>query len=165
MKSYPRGDFSFLRDMPKAKEKDNTNAFEPDIIMYTEAFKAIESVPGGWAFMAEDDPGEGGYMFGRSKNDKIRQQVDEAISKNDTCGHSGATYGLTMRAMQFIAKEGWLAFIQNFWPEYQDPEEIKKLREEFLAFPKDASLEEQTAVWDKFKNVPMTYAEMRERFG
>lgn len=162
-KTYPRGDFSFILDCPSYK--GTGYGAKMDKLMFEEAFKAIESVEGGWEFMRDDEPGEGGYMFGRSKNEKIRHAIDDAISKNDSCGHSGASYGLTMRAMQYLARNDWLAFIKYWWPEYQDPEEIKKLREEFLAFPKDASLAEQAAVWEKFKNVPMTYAEMRERFG
>jgi hypothetical protein len=163
MKSYPRGDFSFILDYQSYKGTGYGTKMDKQ--MFEDAFKSIESVKGGWEFMASDDPGDGGYMFGRSKNDAIRQEIDTAIGKNDTCGHSGASYGMTMRSMQYLAKNGWPAFIKYWWPEYQDPEEIKKLREEFLAFPKDASLGEQFIAIEKYKNVPMSYSEMRERFG
>lgn len=159
-KKYERGDFSFLTDNPNKK-----GSFEPDKIMYTEAFKAIESVEGGWDFMAHDDPGDGGFMFGRSKDQSMREKIDDAICKNDSMGHSGATYGITMRTMQHIAKNGWVKFIQVYWPEYRDPDEMKKLREEFLSLPHDMTLKEQAEALEKYKDVPMTYSEMRERFG
>jgi hypothetical protein len=164
MKSYPRGDFSFILDCPTYK--GTGYGAKTDKQMFEGAFKSIESVKGGWEFMNSDDPGEGGYMFGRSKDDAIREKIDDAIGKNDTCGHSGASYGLTLRAMQYLAKNGWPAFIKYWWPEYEDPsDDTKKLREEFLALPKDMTLEEQFIAVEKYKNVPMTYSEMRERFG
>lgn len=164
MKSYPRGDFSFILDCQSYRGTGYGVTMEMQ--MFGDAFKSIESIEGGWEFMASDEPGDGGYMFGRSKNDAIREKIDDAIGKNDTCGHSGASYGMTMRAMQYLAKNGWTAFITHWWPEYKEPSvDTEKLREEFLALPKDMSLEEQFIAVEKYKNVPMTYSEMRERFG
>jgi hypothetical protein len=169
MKSYPRGDFSFILDCPTYKGTGYSAKMDKQ--MFEDAFKSIESVKGGWEFMASDDPGEGGFMFGRSKNQATRDAIDDAMNKNDTCGHSGASYGMSMRTMQYLAKNGWPAFIKYWWPEYKDPAEAeavanaKKQREEFLALPKDMTLEEQFIAIEKYKNVPMSYSEMRERFG
>ncbi len=167
MKCYPRGDFSFILDCPAYKGTGYSAKMDKQ--MFEDAFKSIESVKGGWEFMTSDDPGEGGYMFGRSANQSIRDAIDDAINKTDSCGHSGASYGLTMRAMQYLAKNGWPAFIKYWWPEYEDPVDqetnAKKLREEFLALPHDMTLGEQFVAIEKYKNVPMSYSEMRERFG
>lgn len=162
-KSYPRGDFSFIDDCPTYKGTGYSKNM--DKIMFRDAFKAIESVEGGWEFMAKDDPGEGGYMFGGSEDSRKREQIDDAMSKNDSMGHSGASYSLTMRAMQYLAKNGWYRFIQYCWPEYKDPEEDKRLREEFLALSNDMSLCDQFAALEKYKDVPMSYSEMRSKFG
>jgi hypothetical protein len=115
MKVYPRGDFSFILDYPNYKGTGYGKGLDKQ--MFSDAFKAIESVKGGWEFMATDEPDEGGYMFGTSKNLRKRHEIDDAIGKLDTY-HSGASYAITMRNMQYIAKNGWTAFIQLHWPEY-----------------------------------------------
>ena len=45
------------------------------------------------------------------------------------------------------------------------PEELKKKREGFLAMNKTLTIEQQCEEMKKNANTPMTYAEMRERFG
>jgi hypothetical protein len=88
-----RGDFSFI--------KDNETR-----IMFEDAYKAIESVWAGWEFV-ERDPGEGGFMFSTSL-------IAVAIQKNMKYeGHSGASYGWTMRKMQHLARIGWEAFVKE----------------------------------------------------
>jgi hypothetical protein len=89
----PRGDFSFV--------KDNETR-----IMFEDAYKAIDSVWAGWEFV-ERDPGEGGFMFSTSV-------IAVAIQKNMKYeGHSGASYGWTMRKMQHLARIGWEAFVKE----------------------------------------------------
>ena len=53
------------------------------------------------------DPGSGGFMY--SGHDYIRE-ISSAIKYD---GHSGASFGWTMRVMQFIAKNGWDAYVQS----------------------------------------------------
>ena len=77
-----------------------TDKFEREAL--EEAYKAIESV-GAWAFMAED-PGEGGFMF--SKNPML-EEINKAMKD---VGHSGSSYGWTMRQMQYIARHGLEAY-------------------------------------------------------
>lgn len=87
-KEIPWGDFSFLADK-----------FER--FMLDDAFKAVEATPGGWDFLrAESPPADKGYMFWQHTTLK-------AIGDRLYDGHSGASYALTMRAMESIAKDGW----------------------------------------------------------
>ena len=84
------GDFSFLTD----KETQS---------MLDDAYRAIEMAEG-WDYM-KTDPGEGGYMF--SQSDMLTK-----ISSNMTySGHSGSSYGWTMRMMQRLARIGWETFV------------------------------------------------------
>jgi uncharacterized small protein (DUF1192 family) len=43
--------------------------------------------------------------------------------------------------------------------------EAEVARLKFLALPKDMSLQDQSKAWYEHKTTPMTYSEMRERFG
>jgi hypothetical protein len=95
--TYKPGDFSFVEDVATRE-------------MFDDAYKAIEAVWGGWEFM-ERDPGEGGFMFsGDPYSAAIQKQM-----KYD--GHSGASYGWTMRVMQRIARIGWERFVTEYTPE------------------------------------------------
>lgn len=117
MKIYAPGDFSFILDCPNYN--GTGYGTKSDMTMFSDAYKAIDSVKGGWEFMRDDEPGEGGYMFGKSQNRKLREQIDDAIAKADSLGHSGGSYAMTMRNMQYIAKHGWTKFIQFHWAEYK----------------------------------------------
>ena len=98
-----------------------------------------------------------------------RLEIDEAIAKGYP-GHSGGSYGYTMRVLEFIAKEGWDAYAKIMLKKYGSPpskkeETPEEKRKRFLALPHDMSLDEQCKAVAEFKDVPMTYSEMRERFG
>lgn len=80
-------DFSFIRDRMTRT-------------MYTEMFMAIDKA-GAWAAMRED-PGPGGFMFSGAP---IISEISAHL--NDTVGHSGASFGFTMRSMQRLARIGW----------------------------------------------------------
>lgn len=84
------GDFSFLTD----KETQ---------IMLADAYQAIETAEE-WEYM-KTDPGEGGYMFSQSDT------MSKIGSKMTYSGHSGSSYGWTMRCMQRLARIGWEAFV------------------------------------------------------
>ncbi len=93
----PRGVFSFIEDQ-------STRG------MLTDAFNAIERVPGGWAELTKEAPQ--GFMF--SPPTPIRQQIDAAILATPSGqSHSGASYGLTMRHMQTIARVGWAQYVRS----------------------------------------------------
>ncbi len=80
-------DFSFIKD-------DSSRYYVQD------AYNAISAVDGGWAFLKEFIPAANeGFMFSRHPMlDKINALLDD--------GHSGASYGWTMRQMEHIAKYG-----------------------------------------------------------
>lgn len=84
------GDFTFLAD----KETQ---------IMLADAYQAIDAAEG-WDYM-KTDPGENGYMFTRS------DMLTKISSKMTYNGHSGSSYGWTMRMMQRLARIGWEAFV------------------------------------------------------
>ncbi len=88
-------DFSFL--------KDNMSRY-----FVEDAYKAVSAVDGGWAFLKEFVPKENeGFMFSRDPMlDQINAKLDD--------GHSGASYGWTMRQMEYIAKHGLEAF-KKLW--------------------------------------------------
>lgn len=76
--------------------------------MIQSAFEAIESVPDGWEFLRTYDPGHGGFMF--SSPPPKMEEINKAVLDRYG-GHSGASYGMTMRNMEFIAKQGWDAYV------------------------------------------------------
>lgn len=85
------GDFSFL------------NADERE--MLTDAYKAV-TMTESWEAMKQD-PGAGGFMF---SGNEYMKPINAALKYND---HSGFTYGWTMRAIQFIAANGWDAYLEK----------------------------------------------------
>jgi len=79
-------------------------SLSPDCDMLKDAYCAI-TVAEAWDLM-KLDPGEGGYMFSTNPNYKtIRLQYP---------GHSGCSYGVIMRAMQYLAQHGWNAFYATY---------------------------------------------------
>ena len=74
--------------------------------MFEDAYKAIDSVWAGWDFVAAD-PGEGGFMF---SSDPMSHAIQKGMKYE---GHSGASYGITMRKMQRLARIGWEAFVKE----------------------------------------------------
>lgn len=80
--------------------------------------KAVNSVEGGWDFLKTYEPGHGGFML--SKNPPKMNEIETAIHKFYG-GHSGGSYGDTMRKLEFIAKEGWDAFAKEMIREYGLP--------------------------------------------
>jgi len=88
---YAEGDFSFVKSAI-------------DRTMFEDMWAAINAAEG-WADM-KADPGEGGFMFGHAP---IVERVTAQLK--DRVGHSGASFGYTMRAMQQLARVGWAQFI------------------------------------------------------
>jgi hypothetical protein len=88
----PRGDFSFIADSEVR-------------IMFEDAYTAITRAEA-WEFVGRD-PGDGGFMYSSDpKSYAIQKEM-----KYD--GHSGASYGITMRKMQQLARIGWEAFVKE----------------------------------------------------
>ncbi len=89
-----RGDFSFIQS-------------QNDRAMLEDAFQAVSKAEA-WNLLKDPSvPGKNGFMF--SQNPAI-----EAISAHMKYGgHSGASYAFTMRQMEFIAKNGWEAYLEQ----------------------------------------------------
>jgi hypothetical protein len=90
---YARGDFSFI-----------TGANER--AMLEDGFKAVETIEA-WNDL-KADPGEGGFMYSPAAA-SINRRITGAMALQDT--HSGLSYGWTLRNMQYIAQNGWDAYV------------------------------------------------------
>ena len=77
--------------------------------LYINAYQAI-TLTEMWAFMKEE-PGNDGYMFSGNPNLQIiSAKMNELFGGYIKNPHSGCSFACTMRAMQYIAKNGELAF-------------------------------------------------------
>jgi hypothetical protein len=167
---------------------DGLNLPTWDKQMIQSGFEAVESVEGGWDFLRSYTPPENqGFMFSSSTGK--RQEIDDAISKRYP-GHSGASYGCTMRVLESIAKRGWNTYAKDMLDMHGAPpgkieftqflDSIspstkhckpdttltpEQKREKFLALPTNMSLDEQAKALRELGDVPMSYSEMRSRFG
>lgn len=96
--SVTPGDFSFITD-------------SHEVAMLDSAYKAVSSVDGAWNFLKTYSPPENeGFMFVRNAPYKLTQ-IEHAILDADS-GHSGSSYGFVMRAMEYIAKNGWDGYVE-----------------------------------------------------
>ena len=77
-----------------------------DTEMFDDAYKAITKA-NKWKFMKDYNPSS--FMLAQHPD------LDE-INRNITYGHSGSTYGATMRHMQQIAKQGWWSYVKHTFP-------------------------------------------------
>jgi hypothetical protein len=98
--TYQSGDFSFLKSIN-------------DIMMLTDAYKAVSQTES-WDLLKEE-PGDGGFMF---SNDPRMNTLNSAIKYT---GHSGGSYGYTMRHMQYIARNGWTAYCDHIISSQETP--------------------------------------------
>jgi hypothetical protein len=92
-----RGDFSFVIDA-------NSRA------MLMDAFAAVKSVGEvGWQELINEPPN--GFMF--TPPSEIITKINEYLYEHTESGsgHSGTSYGWTMRQIQFIARLGWNSFV------------------------------------------------------
>ena len=90
------GEFDFIRDNNERE-------------MLATAHRAISQLEM-WRFIRED-PGESGFMF--SGDTKVTV-IGEKIEQLGYRGHSGASFGLTLRVMQFIARNGYTAYRHEY---------------------------------------------------
>jgi hypothetical protein len=92
-----RGDFSFIKSAPRR-------------LMFEDAFQVLESIPNAWTYLSQSNvpDHQTGFMF---SSDAFLKEIGNQIDKDGKIGHSGSSYGATMRVMEFIAKHGWDAFV------------------------------------------------------
>ena len=75
-----------------------------EALMLSDAYSAITKA-GLWEyFTMPSTPGKGGFMF---STDQELVHLQKFIKYD---GHSGGSYGMTMRVMELIAKLGWEGF-------------------------------------------------------
>jgi len=87
------------------KIKDQHSRF-----MLENAYQAI-TVAEGWDFMKNFNDDENGFMFSNSPMvGKIMSKMEEL----GYSGHSGCSFGWTMRNMEFLAKHGKDEFLSKF---------------------------------------------------
>ena len=91
---YQPGDFSFYQSKWEAE-------------MLKNAYDAI-SKEELWNFLRDNSPPEGkGFMFWDAP------ELKRLMPHMEPIGHSGASYGFTMRAMEYIAKNTWDHFVKR----------------------------------------------------
>ena len=112
----PAGNFSFIKDSMWR-------------VMCEEMYAAVTAADA-WTSMKED-PGDGGFMFSGAP---VVARVSAHL--NDTVGHSGSSFGITMRAMQRLARVGWDTWAAE-QKASQDAEEKKMAEACFAAAGQD----------------------------
>jgi hypothetical protein len=126
------------------------------VTMLDDAYKAVSSVPGGWDYLARPDVPEGGsFMFGPET--PTLKAINSALTFT---GHSGGTYGVTIRAMEWIAKKGWESYVASCRPARTAREFIQTLPPNTLP-----NQTEQVKTFEGFLDGKLSYAEMRSRIG
>lgn len=177
-----------MSNLPAYGNFDALNLPKWDREMIQSGFEAVESVEGGWEFLRTyTPPADQGFMF--SLPTGKRKEIDEAIS-NRYGGHSGATYGCTMRVLERIAKDGWDAYARKMLKEYGPPppplvQQVQAV-DNFLATTPPTNdlvafatalqqdpamrqqipdIDEQVDALKRFAEGKMTYAEMRSLCG
>jgi hypothetical protein len=119
-----------------------------------------------WKWLAEYTPEEGkGFVFSQHPN------LDRINGAMKYQGHSGGSYGWTMRQMEYIAKHGWTLFefkvqqenmkkvLQNVKTANPSPLDIAEASRDVPGF------EGQADAMKQFAEGKMTYAEMRSLCG
>ena len=157
-----------MNSIPTFGNFDGLNLPDWDREMIESGVQAVSSVEGGWDFLKTYDPPQNeGFMFVSSPPAKLKEIESAVIDRYS--GHSGASYGCTMRVLQYIGKVGWNTYAKEMLDEYGPPkkkvETMEEKRKRFLALPTNMTSEEQVKAIEEFKDVPMTYAELRQRFG
>jgi len=91
--AYKLGDFSFIKD------KLTRETLEYD-------FNIVNNIPGAWNEFREHDLDKS-FMY------QTCGQIWEEIAAKSFPGHSSASFGMTMRALEYIAKHGWEKYVNT----------------------------------------------------
>lgn len=125
--------------------------------MVQTGYEAVSAVEGGWEFLkGYTPPADQGFMF--SEPFGLRKQIDAEIEKRYG-GHSGASYGMTMRVLERIAKEGWDTWAKEKLPK---PDPFKTLGDTVQAVDSFLTSAPQTADLRTFANAIQQDAGMRK---
>ena len=91
--------------------------------MLEDAYKAVTKA-NRWSFLKRPDvPGSKGFMF------SSWPEMSDIDIHMEYGGHSGASYGSTMRVMEYIAKNGWESYVRSV-QEQQRKRKQQQQREE-----------------------------------
>jgi len=105
--------------LPAFGNFDGLNLPQWDREMIQSGFEAVSSVEGGWDFLRSyQPPSDKGFMFSTPTGKRL--EIDQAIEKGYP-GHSGASYGCTMRVLEYIAKNGWNIYARETLQQYGPP--------------------------------------------
>lgn len=92
--TFAEGDFSFIKDTMSRE-------------MLEDGYSTISNLEL-WDWMKSYTPEEGkGFMF--SSHENITK-----IGNTMKTGHSGSSFGWTMRSLESIAKKGWESFVDSW---------------------------------------------------
>ena len=94
---YPQGKFNFVKD---------------DFIkkVFEETYQIISNIDGAWEFLKNFEPHQNrGFMFSEHH---MLTKISNAVESYGH-GHSGASWAMTMRTMECIAKDGWDYYVAS----------------------------------------------------
>ena len=91
------GDFSFVKS-------------NMDRTFYEDAYSAITKTDGGWNFLKTNSSPNGNDF--KTWSHSILTNITDNMAQIGN--HSGASFALTMRAMESIAKNGWSTWVTNY---------------------------------------------------
>lgn len=92
--------------------------------MLEDAYKAVTKA-NRWSFLKRPDvPGSKGFMFSDWPEMK---DIDIHMEYG---GHSGASYGSTMRVMEYIAKNGWESYVQQQQQQQEQQQQQRKRKQQ-----------------------------------
>jgi hypothetical protein len=74
--------------------------------MLSDAYTVVTSL-NLWDWLSNPTVPHNSFMFSNST------EVQQIIQTMKFTGHSGSSFGFTMRAMEFIAKKGWNSYVDN----------------------------------------------------
>ena len=103
---YPAGKFGFI-------------PYDMDRLLLISAFNALDGTvsefqytPNWVALRTHKPPVDSGFMFWDKPPKEIKNVMD--IIEKDCPGHSGMSFGWTMRQLQYIATEGWDSYVKFY---------------------------------------------------
>jgi hypothetical protein len=136
--------------------------------MLEDAYQAVTKAKR-WDFLRRTDvPGPNGFML------SDWPQMKEIDSFMEYQGHSGASYGCTMRVMEAIAKRGWDVWVRETYPPNAPEKQKKKtslenfvntLERDPVARQLIPDFDKQAEAMKKFSQGNLSYAEMRSICG
>jgi hypothetical protein len=136
---------------------------DSETIMIAAVMEAANKTLDGWDYIKHEP--SGGF-FSLTTDVKMLEIKDNLAHPQDYLNDKHFEWAC--REVQFIARNGYDEWEKKYTK--KDPDEahaalIQRKRDEFIACPTNMTLKQQLDVLASHRNTPMTYSEMRERFG